>query len=186
MLKTKMWTNTALKPDAKIQQLMRALVVLCLIGFARTSLAADSAVKSAISLDKKVHITLVDGRKFDVAIEPDQIGIKDIKVASDSNTVGWLVLYPNPDGPHFDSLTGELVIWREGKVRQRFGTDQVFYSWTFFRGGAQVTYHTGPTHGERTSHCELHNVSDGRLVETWNGDLDGSAQQPDWVAPLKR
>jgi hypothetical protein len=186
MLKTRMPTNTALKPGSKIQQLKSALVVLCLIGFVHTSLADDSAVKSAISLDKKAHITLVDGRKFDVALEPDQIGIEDIKVAPNSNTVGWLVLYPNPDGSHFDSLPGELVIWRGGKVRRRFDTDQVFYSWTFFRAGTQVTYHTGPTHGESTSHCELHNVSDGKLVEMWNGDLDGSAQQPDWVVPLKR
>ena len=155
-------------------------MVLCLAGFFNNSLAADSEVKSAISLHRKAHISFFDGRGYDAASEQDQLGVEEIKVAPDRKTVGWLVLYPNPDGPGFDSLTGKLVIWRDGKVLQRFDTDQVFCD------GTQVGYHIGPTHGEKASHCELHNVSDGRLVATWDGDLDGSAQRPDWVAFLNR
>lgn len=186
MLKSKIPSNTVYKRYSKIQRLKNVLVVLCLAGFFNNSLAADSEVKSAISLHRKAHISFFDGRGYDAASEQDQLGVEEIKVAPDRKTVGWLVLYPNPDGPGFDSLTGKLVIWRDGKVLQRFDTDQVFYSWSFFRDGTQVGYHIGPTHGEKASHCELHNVSDGRLVATWDGDLDGSAQRPDWVAFLNR
>jgi len=186
MLKSKIPPSAAYKRGALNQLIMSTLVVLCLASTVSNSLAADSEIKSAISLHRKVHIVLANGRRFDVVSEQDQLGVEDIKVAQDGRTVGWLVRYSDSNGASFDSLTGKLVIWREGKVLHRFDTDQVFYSWSFFNNGIQVGYHTGPVHGEKASHCELHNVSDGVLVETWDGDLYGDAPRPDWAALLNR
>ncbi len=186
MLNTMMLPNFACKRNATIRRLKGALAVLCLAGLINNAFAADSGVKSVTSFHGKARITFVDGREFDAVAEQGQLAIDDIKIAPDRKTVGWLVLYANPDSPGLDPLAGKLVIWRDGEVLRRFNTDQVFYSWSFSRDGDRVAYHTGPTHGERVSHCELHNVAEGSVVEKWDGDLDADTQRPEWVVSLKR
>ena len=68
--------------------------------------------------------------------------------------------------------------------RQRFEDGPVLWSWSFVAGSAQVAYHTGPLHGEETSHCELHAVESGRLISMWEGDLDSDAKRPAWAKGL--
>lgn len=186
MLEHKMPPNFACKRNVIVRRLKGTLAVLCLAGLIHSAFAADSEVKSVTSFHGRARITFLDDRNFDAVAEQGQLAIDDIKIAPDHKTVGWLVLYANPDSPGLDPLAGKLVIWRDGRLLRRFNTDQVFYSWSFFRDGDRVGYHTGPTHGERVSHCELHNVADGSVVEKWDGDLDADTQRPEWVISLKR
>ena len=127
------------------------------------------------------EITLPDGRRFVVPKEKGQVAISEAQVAADG-TAGWLVEY-NADGVSYP-ISGMLVLWRAGKIVQRFQSEQVFYSWSFYDGGKQVAYHDGPLHGETASHCELHDVATGRVIDKWDGDLEGDTK-PGWAAGLK-
>ena len=127
-------------------------------------------------------ITLPNGKITRVPKERGQVGISDPQSAADDRTVGWLVDY-GVEGFSYP-VAETLVIWRDGKVRRRFGTDQLFYSWAFHSRGEQVAFHTGPGHGEQKSHCELHDIKTGRKVAEWDGDLE-SRDKPEWVAGLK-
>src|SRR5690348_1688195 len=91
--------------------------------------------------DGAAQITQPGGRKTVVPKELGQVDISEAQVAADG-TVGWLVEY-KVDGVGYP-ISGKLVIWRNGKVIQRFDTEQVFYSWTFDGGSKQVAYHDGP------------------------------------------
>ena len=127
------------------------------------------------------RITLRDGRKIIVPKEYGQAGIDDGAVAADG-TAGWLVTY-SVDGVSYP-IAGKLVVWRDGKIVQRFESEQVFYSWAFVAGSKQIAYHDGPLHGEQASHCELHDVATGRVIDKWDGDLEG-AGKPAWTEGLK-
>lgn len=126
------------------------------------------------------EITLPDGRKFVVPKETGQVGISEAQLAADG-TAGWFVEY-KVDGVSYP-ISGMLVLWRAGKIIQRFQSEQVFYSWAFYAGGKQVAYHDGPLHGETASHCELHDLATGRVIDKWDGDLD-AAGKPAWTAGL--
>ena len=131
--------------------------------------------------DGAAQITQPGGRKTVVPKELGQVGISDAQVAADG-TIGWFVEY-KVEGVSYP-ISGKLVIWRDGKILQRFDTEQVFYSWAFAGGSKQVAYHDGPLHGETASHCELHDVATGRVIDKWDGDLEGTGK-PAWTAGLK-
>lgn len=135
---------------------------------------------SRVYADRKnqAHVVYTNGKSAVVAAEHGQIGIESIQTAGDGQTAGWLVLYTDPDGP----FAGSLVLWRAGKIIRRFQSDQTFWSWGFYAHG-QVAYHVGPTHGESSSHCELHDIESGKLVASWDGDLD-DPNRPRWTKGL--
>jgi hypothetical protein len=143
--------------------------------------AQPGQVSVSADLTGAARVTTRTGSKT-VRKQPGQVGIEDAWTAEDGRTAGWLVMYDVP--PISYPIAGTLVVWRGGRIIRRFRTEQVFWSWAFVADGKQVAYHTGPLHGERTSHCELRNVSDGRLVAQWSGDLDDSAKRPEWTAGL--
>ncbi|HLK51198.1 MAG TPA: hypothetical protein VKT49_23810 [Bryobacteraceae bacterium] len=131
--------------------------------------------------DGAAQITVPGRRKIVVPKEYGQAGISDTAVAADG-TAGWLVTY-NVDGVSYP-ISGKLVVWRDGRVIQRFESEQVFYSWAFVAGSKQIAYHDGPLHGEQASHCELHDLATGRVIDKWEGDLEG-AGKPAWTEGLK-
>ena len=145
------------------------------------SLPAQSGFQVFADKTGRVHIRSKNGEEQVVAGKPHQIGIELVQAAPDGQTVGWLVDYSDPDNSSPDA--GKLVIFGGGHIVRRFGTDQVFWSWTFYAQGEQVAYHVGPTHGEESSHCELHDVKTGRLLAQWDGDLDDS-KRPQWTRGL--
>lgn len=67
------------------------------------------------------------------------------------------------------SLT--LVIYRSGKIIHRFSDGLMIYNWTFRKGGQQVAFGSGPTHGQLDPvHFELRDTNTGKLVsERWRG-----------------
>jgi hypothetical protein len=134
-----------------------------------------------------VHVVAADGTDHSVEKENTQSGAEQIKIAEGSETVGWLVDYPNPDPDRsWETLAGTLIIWRAGDVRHHFQTEQVFYDWSFVNGGKSVAFHTGPLHGEQQSHCELHDTITGKLQATWDGDLQDKKNAPEWAHSLDR
>ena len=130
---------------------------------------------------QQTHIVLRSGKNTIVTGESGQVGTDSIQIAKDGRTVGWLILYANPDGG--SPFAGTLVVWRSDEIIRRFQADQTFWSWTFYANAAQVAYHVGPTHGEDKSHCELHDVEGGRLLTSWDGDLE-DANRPPWTRDL--
>jgi len=128
-----------------------------------------------------VHVAAGIGKEAVIAHEQGQVGINEIKIADDKQNVGWLILYGEPGVS--TPVAGKLVVWRDGRVLRKFPTAQVFWSWAFEHSGEQVAYHVGPTHGETASHCELRDVKTGRLLASWDGDLD-SADKPVWTKHL--
>src|ERR1700751_3153254 len=80
-------------------------------------------------------------------------------------------------------IAGKLVVWRDLRILRSFPADQVFWSWAFEHDTAQIAYHVGPAHGETVSHCELHDLRTGRLLSSWDGDLDTSGR-PAWTKQL--
>ena len=142
----------------------------------------DTVLRVYADQRQQTHVVLTNGKKTVVPGERGQVGIESIQIAKDGRTAGWLVLYDNPDGgPPF---AGTLVVWQSGLGIQRFQADQTFWSWTFYASGVQVAYHVGPTHGEDTSHCELHDVKGGRQLASWDGDFN-DAHRPPWTRGLE-
>lgn len=104
-----------------------------------------------------------------------------VKVADDRHTRGWLILSPNPAGT--SPVATQLRITRDGRAVRTFTTEQVFWSWGFEPGSKRLAFHTGPVHGEAFSHCELHDIATGKLIESWDGDLQ-SPTRPTWTRVL--
>ena len=128
-----------------------------------------------------VHVVTANGQDIAVPKQKGQTGAEEFKIANDHQTLGWLVVYPNPDPDRsWEKLYGELVLWRDGKVLRRFSTEQVFWSWGFWQEGKQVAFHTGPLHGAGRS--ELHDLATGRLVAAFDEDANGTP--PDWAESL--
>jgi hypothetical protein len=159
-------------------------IVLCIILLfavhAIPTLAQGSGFR--VFADKTGHVHIAkDGQEQVVAGEAHQLGIESEQTAEDRETVGWLVDFADPDNTSSDAEI--LVIFRAGQIIRRFGTVQVFWSWSFYKQGEQVAYHVGPTHGEESSHCELHDVKTGHLLAQWDGDLE-DAKRPAWTRGL--
>jgi hypothetical protein len=141
----------------------------------------SQAVTVSAGPDGAAQITITNGKKATIPKEPGQIGISETRVAPDG-TAGWLAEY-RVEGVS-DPIAGRLILWRVGKIIQRFSTQQSFYSWTFYAEGKQVAYHVGPLHGELKSHCELHDARSGRLIAMWDGDLETGNNRPAWTKAL--
>jgi hypothetical protein len=162
-----------------------AILTLLLVSalFSSCGLSQSKAVAVSAGPDGSAQITLDGGRRITVPKEPGQVGVLDARIASDG-TVGWLAQF-SVEGVSY-TFAGTLIIWRAGKVIQRFQSGQSFYSWTFYARGEQVAYHSGPLHGEQTSHCELHDVATGRMIAAWDGDLGPGSSRPAWTESLTR
>lgn len=156
-------------------------IVLCAALFNAPIFAQDAVLRVYADQQHQAHVVCRNGKTIIVPRENGQVGIESSELAEDGQTAGWLVLYADPDGG--SPFAGTLVLWRSGKVVRRFQADQTFWSWAFYAQAEQVAYHVGPTHGETKSHCELHDVTTGRLLQSWDGDLDDS-HRPPWTRAL--
>jgi hypothetical protein len=131
--------------------------------------------------DGAARITFSDGSKTAIPKERGQVGITDARIEA-NGTIGWLAEF-SVEGVGYP-VAETLVLWKAGKLLRRFPDDQPFYSWSFYAQGKQVAYHVGPLHGESKSHCELHDVASGRLIEEWDGELPSGANGPAWTQGL--
>jgi hypothetical protein len=144
-------------------------------------LAQGRAVAVSAGPDGAAHVTLADGRRITIPGERGQVGIGDVRIASDG-TAGWLAEF-SVEGVSYP-IARVLVIWRAGAPLRRFQTAQSFYSWAFYARATQVAYHDGPLHGEQKSNCELHDIATGRTIALWAGDLASARDRPAWTRGL--
>lgn len=155
---------------------------LILLGLALAATASGQTSPRVFADSKHdVHIVTPDGKTYLIPRETDQVGIEDVKSSTNSQIIGWLVLYPNPDVQN--AYAGELVLWRGGRVIRTFKFGQAFYSWSFEDGAKHVAYHVDALHFATRSHCELRDVATGRLLKSWWGDLD-DPNKPAWTKHL--
>ena len=146
------------------------------------ALAAESRLLRVVpDAQGAAQVITAGGRRATVTKEADQTGIDSIQISEDGQTAGWLVEFHDPGVSY--PIAGKLVIWRSGRIVQRFTPVQSFYSWAFQAQAKQVAYHFGPLHGEQSSHCELHDIKTGRRLAQWDGDLDAD-KRPAWTQNL--
>ena len=160
---------------------MPFVLSLCAVLFTAPMSGQDAILRVYADQKQQTHVVLKNGKTMVVAGERGQVGIDSIQITEDGQTAGWLVLYPDPDSS--SPFAGTLVLWRSGKVVRRFEADQTFWSWAFYANAQQVAYHVGPTHGA-APHCELHDIESGRLLASWDGELD-DANRPAWTKGLE-
>jgi hypothetical protein len=162
------------------------LVTAFFVGISAGSKSSEKIVRVYADHNNDTHIVLQDAKEAVVRHKPDQQGIEQVKIDDHHQTAGWLILYPDPNSSstyRFADTPGSLVIWRNGKIVRTFEPGQTLWSWSFVEGADEVAYHSGPPHGERSSHCELRDVTTGRLLASWDGDL-GQVDRPEWTKRL--
>jgi hypothetical protein len=137
--------------------------------------------KAYVGVDGSVHILVTGQDGKVVPKEKDQVGSGELRIADDKKTVGWLAEYENCCTSYAIPL--KLVIYRDGKVRQRLGDGMMIYDWRFWEGGTQAAFCSGTVHGDSGGHCELHDASSGRTLDTLDGHLDGDS--PKWAAGMR-
>ena len=168
-----------------VNHVLMLLIATFLSSISAESKSSEIIVRVYADHNNDTHIVL-GTKEAVIRPKPDQAGIDQVKIADDHRTAGWLILFPDPNNsPIYRSsdIPQSLVIWRNGKIVRTFEPEQTFWSWSFVDGGDRVAYHSGPLHGERSSHCELREVSTGRLLASWDGDLD-QADRPGWTKSL--
>lgn len=151
------------------------------------ALLASNTAYRAVSIDGtgQLHITLEDGTQVLAPKLHDQVAFESAAISADHQTVGWLADYPDPTYENYvaSPIAGALVLYRNGRILQKFFTGQIFWDWQFQEGGKRVAYSTGPTHGE-ASECVLRDVVSGRVIDRWAATPGG--KPPSWAEALGR
>jgi hypothetical protein len=129
-----------------------------------------------------IHVIYSDRKEKIIPKQRGTVGVEDVKIASDGQTVGWILDWPDPDTNR--ELPGTLVIWRQGKIVRRISPGPgVFYGWCFWQSNSQVGFSFGPTHGPYAGTVyQLRGISTGAVVENFSFDDDTDpAKAPRWV-----
>lgn len=171
-------------PVSRTAQAVLAVTLLAIL----TAWATDThQIYRSIRIDKNGTLYIITGSGEEIRAPKSKgaVGSDEAKVSSDGRRVGWLALYPFPGLTRGDydpgPYEGSLVIYAGGKVVQRFETDQMFWDWHFWNGGAQVAFTTGPWHGG-AAQARLCDIVTGKTIATWIPD-DG--EPPEWAKGLR-
>jgi len=149
-------------------------------GFASTPIKSAEVDDSGV-----VHIT-ANGSQYEVPKEQGQTGVAQLRICQDGRIAGWLVQYQSPaPNRELEKIAGLLILWRDGKVACRIGTQQaVLEKWKLAEGSQKVVTLAGPTHGAGL-HFELHRTSDCRLVAEFDELYKDVSKEPSWVRSLE-
>lgn len=102
-------------------------------------------------------------------------------IAPDGRTVGWLAYYPNSATSY--PIPRELVVFRDGAVLRRFGSEGTpVWKWRFIHQGAVVELYQNTVHGDFSPRYERRAIASGRLLAAYEGPSDAKA--PSWVRAL--
>ncbi len=111
----------------------------------------------------------------------EQVSYASPAIAADGRTIGWLAYYPNCCTSY--SIPRELVIFRDGAVVQRFGSDGTpVWKWRFTDAGTAVEFHQNTVHGDFAPRYERRAIANGQLLAEYEGLAN--AQAPAWVSAL--
>jgi len=107
-----------------------------------------------------------------------QVDYSSPAIAPDGRTVGWLAYYPNSCTSY--PIPRELVVYRNGTVIRRFGSDGTpVWKWRFVNRSAAVEFHQDTVHGNFGPRYERRAIASGRLLAEYEGNA--SANAPAWV-----
>ena len=157
-------------------------VILLVIGI---PLIVGAAEYRSVSLDRnrQLHIVLESGKEILAPKVRGQLSFGDPVISPDRQTVGWLVMVPDPAVTYYKGaeFAGSLVIYRGGRVLHVFTSEQIFWGWQFRDEGKRVAYSVGPSHGGAVE-CVLRDVDTGRVVERWQ--VREGVEAPVWAREL--
>jgi hypothetical protein len=113
--------------------------------------------------------------------ENDQVipqeSFSDIRLAEDSQTIGWLASYMMCAQSYACPL--ELIIFRSGHILHILAPSYgIFWSWNFLNGGKRVAACSGFPHGDNSGACELYDTTTGRKLAEYSGN---GKSPPSWV-----
>lgn len=137
-------------------------------------------VSATVDADGAVNILTSDGVTVRPPVATGQAGAADPAVSSDQRAVGWLALFPNT-GTTYPIPLSLVVLSPSGS--HEIKTGQMIDAWAFVDSSASVAFEAGPVHGDATSY-ELHDVSNGKLLETYDAKRDGPIE-PAWVRSVE-
>jgi hypothetical protein len=172
------------KPDRQRWLTRFAALAVGVVFVAASARAADAAQidRAYADHDGTVHVALVGGKSATIRKEKDQVGVDDIKVASDRRTAAWTELYPNCCTSYPIPLA--IAVYRDGRVRRRFRPTLMIYRWQFWADGGQIAFCSGTVHSDQGVTCELHDVATGRKLAGFGGLPD--ERSPAWGRALQR
>jgi hypothetical protein len=159
---------------------MRLLATL-LIFLSLSNLCAQSDIplyrSAMIDQSGQLHIFLEAGRQILPPKLPYQVAFSDPLLTRDHRTIGWLADYSGDSYPY----SGDLILYRFGRLLRRFSAKQTFWSWRFANGDRDVAYCDGPTHGG-AHECDLRSLRSGALLARWIPN--DQADPPAWARDL--
>jgi hypothetical protein len=116
-----------------------------------------------------------------------QLGITDVKIASDIRTIGWAETIDNPATSY--AIPYALAIYQSGKTILHIEQGQMLWFWTFRDGGKHIAAVWGPTHGREVGDYQLYDARTGRLLSEVFDDpatKSLSADAPEWAKEAER
>jgi hypothetical protein len=115
-----------------------ALPVLSLVAISAVGAQKEQRY-SSLQVDAKgqLHIFTDSGREIVPARIKSQVSFGKPAISPDHLMVGWMVEYDDSDaiGVPYDSIAGDLVLFCNGQVVQRFHAEQLLWDWKFVEGG---------------------------------------------------
>jgi hypothetical protein len=114
------------------------------------------------------------------------VGISEVQLADDRQTLGWAVQVENCCTSY--SVPLSVVVFRSGRVIHSFDSGQMVWNWMFLHGGNQLAVVWGPTHGPEVGDYRLYDVKTGKLVSEVYGDEASQALKadaPEWAKRLE-
>ena len=136
-----------------------------------------------VDRDGQLRITTSGGQTLAPSKDSGQVAFDQVALSPDGGSVGWLAVYPNCCTQY--PLALKLVVRTGDTTRTFTGEGLPIWRWSFTADGRRVALRQAPVHGGAPSHFELREISTGRLVGSFEGDLTNWRDAPAWVRTLQ-
>ncbi len=115
-----------------------------------------------------------DGSAAEPIADKNQIRVSSPMISEDGSTAGWLANEPFCCTSY--PIATRLAVYIPTKPLRMFNGDgRAIFKWKFIFNGEQVAFYHDFLHGTPAQHYELRDVSTGRLISKWDGELTGKA-----------
>ncbi|WP_422942178.1 hypothetical protein [Undibacterium sp. TJN19] len=143
------------------------LFFVCLVLTSVASMANTGNYQSvSISADQRILTITQAGKEIHApTTEPEQQGFQDAQISGDAQMLGWLALTKNCCTSY--PLPTSLVIFKNGKLLQRFDDVPPIWQWQFAFDNTAVAYRQGYPHGLLPITYKLRSLKDGKVLATF-------------------
>ncbi len=141
-----------------------------------TSTLSTTSVYVYVYLDDTDNVYAITNRGKVVQLTTSGM-FYEPKLASNNQTVGWLIIteYPGYEDGGL-SVPEELAIYQDGKVINILRPGGFIRDWTFFDDGKQVVINSGPLYS--TGFSVLIDVDSGKKLDSYRDFADNP---PEWI-----